>query len=61
MAVARPGYPLEGFPVPVVPLLVPEVGISSTEIRRRIAEGRSVRHWVPRPVEVYLEKHALYR
>jgi nicotinate-nucleotide adenylyltransferase len=61
VAVARPGYALGGVPVPVVPLPVPEVGISSTEIRRRIAEGRSVRHWVPRPVEVYLEKHGLYR
>ncbi|WP_253665337.1 nicotinate-nicotinamide nucleotide adenylyltransferase, partial [Thermus scotoductus] len=61
VAVARPGYPLEGMPVPVVPLLVPEVGISSTEIRRRIREGESIRFWVPRPVEVYLEKHGFYR
>ncbi|APD09444.1 MULTISPECIES: nicotinate-nucleotide adenylyltransferase [Thermus] len=61
VAVARPGYPLEAMPVPVVPLWVPEVGISSTEIRRRIRQGLSVRYWVPRAVEVYLEKHALYR
>lgn len=61
VAVARPGYPLEDFPVPVVPLLVPEVGISSSEIRKRLAQGKSVRFWVPRPVEVYLEKHTLYR
>lgn len=61
VAVARPGYPLERMPVPVVPLLVPEVGISSSEIRRRLKEGQSVRFWVPRPVEVYLEKHGFYR
>lgn len=61
VAVARPGYPLDGMPVPVVPLRVPEVGISSTEIRRRLKERRSVRYWVPRPVEVYLEKHGFYR
>ncbi|GGN03767.1 putative nicotinate-nucleotide adenylyltransferase [Thermus composti] len=61
VAVARPGYALEGVPLPVLPLYVPEVGISSTEIRRRLKEGRSVRYWVPRPVEVYLAKHALYR
>lgn len=61
MAVARPGYPLEEAPLPVVPLFVPEVGISSTEIRRRLKEGRSVRYWVPRAVEVYIEKHGLYR
>lgn len=45
----------------MVPLFVPEVGISSTEIRRRLKEGRSVRYWVPRAVEVYIEKHGLYR
>ena len=38
VAVARPGYPLEEAPLPVVPLFVPEVGISSTEIRRRLKE-----------------------
>ncbi|AEG34192.1 nicotinate-nicotinamide nucleotide adenylyltransferase [Thermus parvatiensis] len=61
VAVARPGYPLKEAPLPVVPLFVPEVGISSTEIRRRLKEGRSVRYWVPRAVEVYIEKHGLYR
>ncbi|GAA6741911.1 nicotinate-nucleotide adenylyltransferase [Thermus oshimai] len=61
VAVARPGYPLEALFAPVIPLWVPEVGISSTEIRRRIKEGRSVRYWVPRPVEVYLERNGFYR
>ncbi len=61
VAVARPGYPLGGLPEGVVPVLVPEVGISSTELRRRAAQGESLRFWVPRPVEVYIAKHGLYR
>ncbi len=61
VAVARPGYDLKAMPVPVLPLWIPEVGISSTEIRRRLKEGRSVRYLLPRAVEVYLEKGGFYR
>ncbi len=35
--------------------------ISSTEIRQRIAEGRSIRYLVPLSVEAYILKHNLYR
>lgn len=45
----------------VVFLDVPRVGISSSEIRRRLRRGRSVRYWVPDPVLAYLERHALYQ
>ncbi|MGE5177280.1 MAG: nicotinate-nucleotide adenylyltransferase [Hyphomicrobiales bacterium] len=44
----------------VVLLDVPRIGISSTEIRRRLRGGRSVRYWVPDPVLAYLERHGLY-
>ncbi len=37
------------------------VGISSTEIRRRVAEGRSIRYLVPPEVEEYIVEHCLYR
>lgn len=40
---------------------VPGLEISSTEIRRRLAEGRSIRYWVPPPVEAYIMEHGLYR
>ena len=39
----------------------PQVDISGTELRRRIARGASVRYWVPRPVEEYIAQHKLYR
>jgi nicotinate-nucleotide adenylyltransferase len=40
---------------------MPQVGISSRDLRRRVAEGRSVRYQTPRAVEKYIESHGLYR
>lgn len=42
-------------------LKVAPVAISSTDVRRRVAEGRSVRCWVPDPVADYIEERGLYR
>jgi nicotinate-nucleotide adenylyltransferase len=36
---------------------MPQIGISSTEIRRRLAAGQSIRYWTPRAVEEYLTGH----
>ncbi len=40
---------------------VPETAISSTEIRKRLREGKPIRGMVPRSVEEYLYRHGLYR
>ncbi len=40
---------------------MPAVGISSTEIRRRISRGQSIRYQVPAAVEKYIETHGLYK
>jgi nicotinate-nucleotide adenylyltransferase len=45
----------------VVFVPMPSVGISSSEIRRRVARGRSVRYWVPDSVLSYMDRHGLYR
>ena len=39
----------------------PQLGISGTELRRRVACGASIRYWVPRPVEEYIAQHKLYQ
>jgi len=71
VAVARPGCQrvpgqameavAPGASERVVLLEGPLVDISSTEIRRRVAEGLSIRHLVPPEVEDYITRHGLYR
>ena len=40
---------------------MPVIELSSTEIRRRVAESHSIRYQTPRAVEVYISMHGLYR
>ncbi len=42
-------------------VIMPAIDLSSTDIRRRVREGRSIRFMVPRACEVYIEQHGLYR
>ena len=44
-----------------VVLRSPRVGISSSEIRRRIRRNRSCRYWTPDPVRAYIARHGLYQ
>ena len=70
VAVPRPGY---SFPdlsslEAVIPGLSrrltlldrPEVDISATDIKNRVAQGLSIRHLVPEPVIEYIRQHELY-
>ena len=40
---------------------MPLVQFSSSEIRRRVARGLSIRYQTPRAVEEYIRHHGLYR
>jgi nicotinate-nucleotide adenylyltransferase len=44
----------------VVFLRPPRIGVSSTEIRRRIRRGLTVRYWLPDAVWRYVVRHGLY-
>jgi len=60
----RPFFDIEPFPEAgdrVIPLHRREIELSSSEIRRRIREGRPVRFLVPDAVAAYLEETNLYR
>jgi nicotinate-nucleotide adenylyltransferase len=39
---------------------MPEIGLSSSELRRRVATGKSIRYQTPRAVEKYIETQGLY-
>ena len=47
-------------PLRVQAVEMPLIEISSRDLRRRAAEGRSLRYQLPRAVECYLETHHLY-
>jgi nicotinate-nucleotide adenylyltransferase len=70
VAVSRPGYPLV-VPPPIAQALgqraarillqpMPELAISSTDLRRRLAAGEPVRYLLPDAVERYIRDHSLY-
>jgi nicotinate-nucleotide adenylyltransferase len=70
VAVPRPGYSLPdlnsleasipGLSRNLIVLNKPEIDISATEIRERVARGLSIRHLVPEPVDEYIRQHKLY-
>ena len=70
VAVPRVGYSppdlntlevaVSGLSRNVIMLNTPQIEISSSEIRNRVARGLSIHHLVPEPVERYIKQHRLY-
>ena len=65
---ARPGwsFDFDGLPPPFRPLrdavvTAPLVQISSTDVRRRVRDGRPIRYLVPPAVAAYIEEQKLYQ
>lgn len=68
--VARPGYrpdlaelerALPGISRRLECVEMPVLGISSSDLQRRVREGRSIRYQVPAAVARYVAEHKLYR
>ena len=62
LVVARPGAEVKAAPDYFKWTLIqsPLIGISSSDLRKRVVAGKSIRYMVPRAVECYIEQHLLY-
>jgi len=61
---ARHGTPADLAAAPagrIVPFAITALEISASAIRRRLAQGLSVRYLVPDAVLDYIESHQIYR
>ena len=74
VVVSRPGAPppdwnsLAGFASPdrltefaKHLVVLPQIGISGTDLRRRVSDGKSIRYQTLRAVEMYIKEQGLYR
>lgn len=73
VAVRRPGYAeesgyraslearLPGITQRLLVVPAPQLEISSTELRERVAEGRPIKYQLPERVEQYIEQYRLYQ
>ena len=68
IAATRPGFDLRGLEqLPpywqgrVLPIEIPQLEISSSDLRQRVADGKSIRYLLPDGVASYIRSHHLYR
>lgn len=71
VAVPSVGYPapglgsleaiIPGLSEAIILLDAPHIDITASAIRNRVAQGLSIHHLVPEPVERYIREHGLYK
>ncbi|HBO97308.1 MAG TPA: nicotinic acid mononucleotide adenylyltransferase [Candidatus Omnitrophica bacterium] len=61
VAVYRPGFKTIRSKIRVKSMIIPGVHTSSSDIRRRLVAGKTVKHLIPENVLRYIRKHKLYR
>ena len=59
VGVNRPRYSTESE-IPIVSIDIPDISISSTLLRRRLAQQQSVKYLIPDQVISYIKEHSLY-
>lgn len=57
----RPGYEITNVPENVDVVTITPLEISSSQIRKKIKEGKSIRYLVPEPVREYIIARRLYK
>ena len=57
----RPGYEISNVPTGVDVVTITSLEISSSLIRKKMKEGKSIRYLVPEPVREYIIARRLYR
>lgn len=66
IAATRPTYDMSKLEDPalkgkVTPMTIPALEISSSDIRRRVSEGRPIRYLLPREVAAFISERGLYK
>lgn len=61
VAVYRPGFKARGVKVRTRSIKIAGVHTSSSDIRRRVTAGKTIKYLVPENVRLYIEKKRLYR
>jgi len=71
VAVTRPGYPavdvtqldmrIRRWADRIITLPIPQLDISSSNLRQRVRQGRPIKYQLPESVEQYILGHGLYR